>query len=62
MGTETRLQTHKEIAEIVDCIDTFGKHLGEWEIKFIADLTDNPPEHYSTKQRVIINRIYEEKV
>ncbi len=57
-----RQQSHKEMAELVDCIDTFGKKLSEWEIKFIADLTDNPPEHYSAKQRVIINRIYEEKV
>lgn len=59
---DERLQTHKEIAELVDCIDTFGKHLNEWEIKFISGLIDNPPEYYSAKQRVIINRIYEEKI
>ena len=55
-------QTHKEIAELVDCIDTFGKHLDEWEIGFIANLIDDPPEYYSKKRRKIINRIYEEKV
>jgi len=52
----------KEYAEIIDCIDTFGKGLTEWEVKFIADLIDNPPEIYSPKRRKIIERIYEEKV
>ena len=47
--------------ELVDHIDTFGKHLTEWEIGFIAGLIDNPPEHYTPKQVVIIERIYDEK-
>ena len=55
-------QSHKEIAELVDCIDSFGKGLDEWEIGFIAGLVDNPPEFYSKNRRVVINRIYEEKV
>ena len=52
----------KEYAEIVDCIDSFGKKLTDWEKKFISDLIDNPPEIYSPKRRNIIERIYEEKV
>ena len=52
----------KDYAEIVDCIDTFGKKLSDWEVNFIAGLVDNPPEYYSPKQREIIDRIYEEKV
>ena len=59
---EERQQTHIEIAQLVDCIDSFGNRLSEWEIKFIAKLIDFPPAYYSEKQRVIINRIYEEKV
>jgi len=51
-----------EIISIIDCIDSFGKNLSEWEIKFIADLIDNPPEEYSSKQIKIIARIYEGKV
>ena len=55
-------QSHKEIAELVGCIDSFGKRLDEWEVGFIAKLIDNPPGFYSKKRRIIINRIYEEKV
>ena len=46
---------------LVEHIDIFGKGLSEWEINFIADLMDNPPEKYSEKQVGIINRIYEQK-
>ena len=46
---------------LVEHIDSFGKGLNEWEVKFIADLIDNPPETYSEKQVKIINRIYDEK-
>lgn len=46
---------------LVEHIDEFGKGLNEWEVKFIAGLIDNPPEFYSEKQQVIINRIYDEK-
>ena len=47
--------------ELVDCIDSFGHGLSDWEINFIAGLIDNPPEAYSEKQVAIINRIYDEK-
>jgi len=47
--------------ELIEHIDSFGQGLSAWEIKFIADLIDNPPETYSEKQVVIINRIYDEK-
>jgi hypothetical protein len=57
-----RLQTHKEIAELVEVIDTEGTGLDNWEIGFISGLIDNPPNHYSKQCRVIINRLYEEKV
>ncbi len=46
---------------LVEHIDMFGKNLNQWEINFIADLMDNPPEKYSEKQIAIINRIYDEK-
>ena len=46
---------------LVDHIDTFGKGLSAWEINFIANLIDNPPDNYSKKQIKIIDRIYEEK-
>lgn len=42
-------------------IDSFGKNLSDWEVKFIANLLDNPPKHYSDKQIEIITRIYDEK-
>lgn len=48
-------------AVLVEHIDSFGKHLSEWEIKFIAGLIDNPPKVYSPKQVEIINRIYDQK-
>jgi len=46
---------------LVEHIDTFGKNLNEWEVKFIAGLIDHPPKTYSKKQIVVINRIYDEK-
>ena len=46
---------------LVEHIDSFGKGLTDWEIKFIADLIDNPPKVYSPKRIKIINRIYDEK-
>ena len=46
---------------LVEHIDSFGKGLNEWEVKFISDLIDNPPRHYSKKQVSIINRIYDNK-
>jgi len=55
-------QSHEEMAELVDCIDTFAKGLTEWEVNFIAGLIDFPPPKYSEKQRAVINRIYKEKI
>ena len=46
---------------LVEHIDSFGKNLNEWEINFIANLMDNPPQEYSEKQIKIIERIYNEK-
>ena len=46
---------------LVKHIDSFGKNLSNLEIKFIADLIDNPPKEYSPKVIKIINRIYDEK-
>jgi len=46
---------------LVEHIDSFGKGLNEWEVNFIADLIDRPPERYSQKQVKIINRIYDSK-
>ena len=46
---------------LVEHIDLFGKGLTEWEVNFIANMIDNPPQTYSEKQIEIINRIYDEK-
>ena len=46
---------------LVEHIDSFGHGLNEWEICFVADMLDNPPEVYSEKQVAIINRIYDQK-
>ena len=46
---------------LVEHIDSFGKGLSKWEIKFIAGLIDNPPEKFSPKRIEIIERIYDEK-
>lgn len=46
---------------LVEHIDSFGKNLSEWEVKFIADMMDSPPKEYSPKQIAIIERIYDEK-
>ena len=50
-----------EVGKIVEHIDSFGKGLTAWEIKFIADLLDNPPEVFSPKQIAFINRLYDTK-
>ncbi len=46
---------------LVEHIDEFGKNLSDWEVNFIADMLDNPPGTYSSKQKEIINRIYDQK-
>jgi hypothetical protein len=49
------------VPEIVEHIDGFAKNLTEWEINFIANLIDNPPDEYTKRQIRVIDRIYEEK-
>jgi hypothetical protein len=46
---------------LVEHIDSFAHGLSEWEINFIANIIDNPPEMYSEKQAEVINRIYDKK-
>ena len=46
---------------LVEHIDSFGKGLSEWEIGFIGNLIDNPPDEYSEKQIGVIKRIYDQK-
>ena len=46
---------------LIEHIDTFGKGLTKWEIKFTANLIDTKRKEFSTKQREIIDRIYNEK-
>ena len=46
---------------LVEHIDSFGKGLTDWEVNFIADMMDSPPQEFSDKQIEIINRIYDEK-
>ena len=46
---------------LVEHIDSFGKGLTDWEIKFIADMIDNPPDEYTPPMIKVINRIYDQK-
>lgn len=46
---------------LVEHIDSFGKKLTEWEIGFIADLIDDPPDEYTPPMIKVINRIYDQK-
>ena len=47
---------------IIEHVDTFGKGLTPWEVKFIAGLIDNPPlSRISERQLIVLNRIYDEK-
>lgn len=46
---------------LVEHIDSFGKGLSKWEINFIADLMDNPPDEYTDPMIKVINRIYDQK-
>ena len=36
--------------ELVEHIDKYGHGLTEWEINFIANMIDSPPDTYSEKQ------------
>ncbi len=46
---------------LVKHIDSFAHGLSKWEIKFIANMIDNPPDLFSSKQIAIIHRIYDNK-
>ncbi len=46
---------------LVHHIDSFGKNLSKWDIDFIADMIDDPPEEYSKNQKKQILRIYDQK-
>jgi len=46
---------------LVKHIDSFASNLNDWEIQFISNLIDNPPDIYSSKQLYHINRIYDNK-
>ena len=46
---------------LIEHIDIFGKGLTDWEVEFIANLIDSPPEYYSKKQILVIDRIYDNK-
>ena len=54
-------ETDHDLAVLVYHIDSFGKNLSDWDIKFIANMIDNPPEEYSKNQRKQILRIYDQK-
>ncbi len=49
------------IEELVLHIDSFGRNLNSWEVDFISSLIDDPPETYTEKQKLVINRIYDMK-
>ena len=46
---------------LVAHIDSFGKGLGDWDVKFIADLIDHEPRRYTENMIKQIHRIYDEK-
>ena len=46
---------------LVQHIDSFGKGLKAWDVKFIADLLDHPPKRYTTNMIKQIHRIYDER-
>ncbi|MCK5604349.1 hypothetical protein KAR91_20840 [Candidatus Pacearchaeota archaeon] len=46
---------------LVKHIDSFGKGLTKWEVKFVSGNIDNPPVRYSKKQIAIIHRLYNER-
>ena len=46
---------------LVEHIDSFGKKLTKWEIDFIADMIDNPPDEYTDPMKKVIERIYDER-
>jgi len=61
-GDETMSEEHKFDPQVlVEHIDSFGKKLSEWEVNFIANMMDRPPETITPKQIEIIERIYDEK-
>ena len=45
---------------LVNHIDSFGKGLKAWDVKFIASMIDEPPKHYTTNMIKQIHRIYDE--
>ena len=51
-----------EYDKMLKRVDKYGKGLSEWEINFVADLIDNPPQTPSLRQREILKRIDREKV
>lgn len=51
----------EEIEEMIFDIDNNGEDLTNWEIGFIADLIDNPPEEYSPSQITKIEQIYNQR-
>ena len=51
-----------EIKEILEEIDTKGKGLTDWELKFVADILERKQETFSTKQENMIRKILEERV
>ena len=58
---EQEITNNFEVRDIVEYIDRYGKHLTDWEVKFIADLIDNPNGYVSPKMKAVINRLYNEK-
>lgn len=53
--------TIDQIEEMIKHIDTYGKGLTKWEVKFISNLVDNQRWEYSDKQIENIIRIYDNK-
>jgi hypothetical protein len=51
-----------ELRKMVEEIDTKGEGLTDWELRFIADLTDNSSGFYSAAQATVIERIWKHRM
>lgn len=52
----------KETRDLLQIIDSEAVDLTPWEIRFVADLTDNPPDRFTSRQAEIVRQIHGRRV
>lgn len=52
---------HEDVLMMLRELDDMEGDLTDWEMKFIADLIDREPDHFTERQAEKIRQIYEEK-